>query len=68
MRNLLALLVLLSAPAALGVMGWGLVLIWKAAGLLVFALCCGVMVIAGLGIASLLDSQQPRSPFRPDDQ
>lgn len=61
MRNILALLILLCAPAALGVMAWGLILIWKASNLFVFAVCCLVMIIAGLGVASLLDERQQQS-------
>lgn len=59
MRNLLAALILLSGPAALGVMGWGLFLIYEAAGLVAFVACCVVMFIAALGVASLLDKHRP---------
>lgn len=57
MRNLISLLILLNAPISLAVLGWGLVLIFHAAGLAVFLLCCLSLITAGLGIASLLDSQ-----------
>lgn len=59
MRNILAFLILLSGPGALGVMGWGLVLIYQTAGLAVFLVCCAVMSIAALGVASLLDKHRP---------
>lgn len=60
MRNLLALWVLLCAPAALFVMGWGLMLIYREAGMAAFLVSCVVMFTAALGIASLLDkNQQP---------
>ena len=68
MRNILALIVLLCAPGALGVMGWGLVLIWEATNLPVFLACCAVMVVAGLGLASLLDSRQPLPNRQQDGQ
>lgn len=58
MRNILALWVLLCAPAAMFVMGWGLMLIYREAGLLAFVICCAVMFTAALGIASLLDKHQ----------
>lgn len=59
MRNLFAFLILICGPAALGVMGWGLFLIYEAAGLAVFLICCAVMFIAALGVASLLDKHRP---------
>lgn len=68
MRNILALWVLLSAPAALGVVGWGLILILKATSLPVFLACCAVMITTGLGMASLLDSRQPLQSQRQHDQ
>jgi hypothetical protein len=58
MRNLLILLIILSGPAALGVVGWGLMLIYHTAGLVVFVGCCAVIFIAALGFASLLDKRQ----------
>lgn len=59
MRTALILWILLSAPAALFVIGWGLMLILDAAGLLAFVLSSAVLATAFLGIASLLDSRQP---------
>jgi len=58
MRNLLALLVLLNAPFALGVMAWGLILIYHAAGLALFFICCGSLITAALGVATLLEKHQ----------
>ena len=68
MRNLAILLVLLSAPASLGVIGWGLVLIWKAAGMVAFLLSCFVVAIAGLGVASLFEDHRPPPNSRQDGQ
>jgi hypothetical protein len=58
MRNILAALILLSGPAALGVLGWGLALIYQTAGLAVFMACCAVISVAALGVASLLDKHR----------
>lgn len=58
MRNVLALAILICGPAALGIMAWGLFLIYETAGILVFLTCCAVMVIAGLSLASLIDNRQ----------
>lgn len=68
MRTLAILVVLISAPASLGVIGWGLVLIWKTAGIAAFLLSCLVVAIAGLGVASLLEDHRPQPNFRPDDR
>ena len=58
MRNILALLVLLCAPGALFVIGRGLLLIYETDGLVAFMLSCAIIAVAGLGIASLLDTRQ----------
>lgn len=58
MRNLVIIWVLLSAPLALAVMGWGLILIYREAGMVVFLLSCAVMFTAALGIATLFDKRQ----------
>lgn len=57
-RMALIALILVSGPASLFVMGWGLMLIYKAAGLVAFLLSCLSLVIVGLGFASLLDEAQ----------
>lgn len=59
MRNLLYLWILLSGPGALFVLGWGLKLIYREAGLAVLMVCSAVVVTAGLGLASLLDTRRP---------
>ena len=59
MRNLLYLWILLCGPGALFVLGWGLKLIYREAGLGVLMLCSAVIVTAGLGLASLLDTRRP---------
>ena len=59
MQNVFILLLLLAAPASLGVIGWGLILIWQTAGLVAFFLSCAAIAAAGLGVASLLDKNQP---------
>lgn len=59
MRLLLIIFVLLCAPASLGVMAWGLLLIYQATSIGVFLLCCAILSVAGLGVASLLDKRQP---------
>ena len=58
MRNILAMLILVSGPGALFVVGWGLTLIREEAGLAAFVVSCAVIAVAGLGIASLLDKNQ----------
>jgi len=68
MRGILMLWILLCAPMALGVLGWGLLLIYKAAGLVIFLICCAIMVTAGLGLASLLDNRQPPPNQRQRDR
>jgi hypothetical protein len=58
MRTALILLILISAPASLFVLGWGLILIYEAAGLTALVLSSLSLFIAALGIASLLDKHQ----------
>ena len=55
MKTALIVWVLLSAPASLAVIGWGLILILEATNLGVFAACCAVIVTGVLAIASLTD-------------
>lgn len=67
MKTAVIVWVLLSAPVALFTVGWGLKLIFDAAGMVVFMLCCASIATAGLSIASLLDSREtPHSPPRAD--
>lgn len=68
MRTIFIALILISGPAFLGVMGWGLFLIWKATNLAVFVVCCAVVLTAGAGVASVLDKHQPLPPRKPRDQ
>lgn len=58
MKNLVIIWVLLSAPLALAVTGWGLILIYREAGMVAFLLCCAVIFTAALGIATLFDKRQ----------
>lgn len=66
MRSVISLVILLCGPLALGVIGWGLILIYKTAGLAVFLGCCFVLFIAVLGIASLIDKAEMRHSPRRD--
>ena len=64
MRTIAIVWVLLSAPLAMGSIGWGLSLIFQTAGFLPFFLCCASVFTAALGVASLIDNPPPQ-PRRP---
>lgn len=53
---------------ALGVIGWGLVLIQREAGLVAFGLSCAAIVTAVLAVASLFDTRQPPQNRPPRDR
>lgn len=55
-RNILILLVLLNVPVSLFVLGAGLLLIYKSAGIVVFALSCVSMFIAVMSVLARFDN------------
>ena len=67
-RATLIWLLYLSVPVSLLTLVWGLRLILDAAGLFVFLACSASVIVAVLGIYSLLDSRQPRNQWTQRDQ
>lgn len=60
--------VLINAPLSVFFVGWGLKLIYEAAGMAVFLTACASISIASLGIASLFDKSQGQEILPPRDR
>lgn len=58
LKNIALLVILLSVPVMLFTYGWGMLLLYKEAGLFVFIPACVAHIIGWIGIGSLLDSRQ----------
>lgn len=66
MKTALIVWTLLSAPISLFALGWGLLLIYREAGMAFFLIASVAVFTSALGIASLLDKRQPL-PSRKQD-
>lgn len=67
-QALFILWILLQAPIGLFTIGWGLKLIFREAGLVIFGICCISMFTIALGLLWRLDILEARHHPRPDGQ
>ena len=67
MKTIVIIWVLISAPLSLGVIGWGLTLIFHQAGMVAFLFSCVVLFTGALAVAALIDeARQTRTPPQRD--